>query len=290
LAAPQRHPAMNRLALLALTVVLAACSGGSPSPSPSPSPSETPGATPSASASPSPTDVTASVVDRAFLSTRVTRDGDEIQLVTGTRISLSFTVDQLGVQAGCNIMSGVYTLDRDVLVADSLAMTEMGCDQPRHSQDDWVASLISSRPTLALSGNDLTLTQDGVVITLLDREVAIPDLGLVGPIWTLDSLFNGDTVSSVAAGIVASLTFAEDGTVAIETGCNSGSARYLADEATGRIRFTEVLLTTRPCNSESAQLEGPIRAILDSDAVAMTLDEQTLRLMVGEQGLGFRGN
>ena len=92
-------------------------------------------------------------------------------------------------------------------------MTEMGCDPALHDQDEWLSQFLGSDPQIALDGDELTLTSGGVTITLLDREVADPDLPLVGTTWTVTSIISGDAVSTVPDGAEATFEFADDGTV-----------------------------------------------------------------------------
>src|SRR2546423_11077938 len=78
---------------------------------------------------------------RTFLSTSVTENGRPRPVVDGTRISLTFVADghRLGAQAGCNQMGGPAAFEGGRLVVGDLATTEMGCDAPRHAQDEWLA-------------------------------------------------------------------------------------------------------------------------------------------------------
>ena len=63
---------------------------------------------------------------------------------------------------------------------------------------------------------------------LLDREVAEPDLNIVGPTWTVESIIHGDAVSSVPAGAIATLVFKADGTIDVNAGCNRGGGHVEA--------------------------------------------------------------
>ena len=134
---------------------------------------------------------------RTFLSTAVTDGGGARDLVPGTRIRLSFDDGRIGVQAGCNTMGASYRLDGGRLRITDAATTEMGCDPARQAQDDWVFAFLGAGPTVALAGDELTLTAGSTAIRFLDREVAEPDLPLVGTTWTVVSLIGGDAVSSV---------------------------------------------------------------------------------------------
>src|SRR3990172_6688727 len=83
---------------------------------------------------------------REFLSTSVTDGGAVRQLVPGTRISLRFDDDRIGASAGCNIMGGTYRLDGGRLLVEGGAMTEMGCDEARSAQDNWLFGFLGSDP------------------------------------------------------------------------------------------------------------------------------------------------
>jgi heat shock protein HslJ len=166
-------------------------------------------------------------------------------------------------------------------------MTEMGCDQPRHDQDDWVFGFLGSKPMVALAGNDLTLTAGDVVIRLLDREIADPDLPLVGPTWTVNSIVTGDAVSSIPDGVVATLTFSGDGRVAVASGCNQGGGSYAVEG--GRIRFAEIVLTKMACDGARGQMEAAVLAVLQADNLTYAIDAGSLTLQAGAQGLVLAG-
>jgi heat shock protein HslJ len=224
---------------------------------------------------------------RQFLSVEVSEGGAPRPLVPGTRIVLTFDDGSLGAQAGCNHMGFSYRVDRGRLVTEGGAMTEMACDEPREAQDQWLIAFLGSRPTATVAGEVLTLAGGGTVISLLDREVAEPDLPLVGPTWTVDAVLAGDTISSVPQGPVATLRFTADGQVAIETGCNSGSAT--AEVTTETITFGDVVVTERAC-LVAAPAEDAMLAVLGAGEVAYAVDADVLTLRAGSTGLLLRGS
>lgn len=229
----------------------------------------------------------ASLDGRRFLSTSVT-DHDVLRpLVAGTRIVLGFADGHVSAAAGCNTLGAAYRIDGGRLLIEGAGQTEMGCDPARQAQDEWLFDLLASRPAVALSGDELALEADGVVVRLLDREVADPDLPLIGPTWTVVSIIRGDAASSVPQGLVATLVFEAGGRVRIATGCNEGAATVtLAD---GTLRFRDVALTKRGCPAEAGQLESDIVALLNADAVAFTIDARSLELRADERGLQLSG-
>jgi heat shock protein HslJ len=222
---------------------------------------------------------------RTFLSTSVKQDGADRPLVAGTRIRLSFTDGRIGLSAGCNIIGGNYRVDGATLVVDAAGMTEMGCDDARHAQDDWIATFFSSRPTLRLTGNELALERDGLVITLLDRTVADPDIPLVGPTWTVVSIVSDTTASTIPDGFVATLQFTPEGAVRIQTGCNEGTGHVQVEPAA--MRFSQITLTRRGCVGPARDLERAVLAVLGAEQVAYRIEAQGLTLTAGVHGLGL---
>lgn len=226
-----------------------------------------------------------SVDGRQFLSVPVADNNAPPPLVPGTTIRISFTNGSLSVQAGCNTMGGAYRIDGGKLIVDGAGMTEMACDEPRMAQDDWLFAFIGSRPDIRLSGSDLVLVGATTTITMLDREVAEPDLELVGPTWTLTSIITGDSVSSVPQGVTATLKFAADGRVELHPGCNTGGARVAVDGDT--LRFIDIVTTKMACTGAGAQVEQELLALLSADAVRFSIDASVLTLQVGDHGLQF---
>ena len=230
----------------------------------------------------------ASLDGSEFLSTSVTDNGANRPLVPGTQIRLSFRDGQLGASAGCNSIGGTYRLDNDILVFDGGSMTEMGCDEPRHAQDDWLSAFLASRPAVVTAGDRLTLTSGGTVVSLLNRETADPDRPLVGTTWTVDSIISGDAVSSVPDGAVATLQFAGDGTVAVNTGCNSGNGRFEVTDD-GHLRFVNVVVTERACaaGNPGGILEAAILPLLSAESLTFAIDAGRLDIMAGDQGISL---
>ena len=220
---------------------------------------------------------------REFVSTGVTGH----RLVAGSQIRLNFDGDRLGASAGCNQLGGTWSIDGDVLVVpDEMVMTEMACDPPAlMDQDTWLASFLTSRPSVALDGDTLALTGGDVTITLLDREVADPDRPLEGTKWVVDGLVSADAVSSVPSDIRVPTVQFDGGQVSVETGCNTGSGEYevTADEIT----FGPLVTTRIGCDEPTASVEAQVVGVLDG-TVTYEIEAGTLTLTNGDQGLVLR--
>jgi heat shock protein HslJ len=201
-----------------------------------------------------------SLEKRTFLST----SSKPRSLLPGTRIWLSFPEKgQIAAQAGCNHLFGKLAFDADKLVVTEMGGTDMGCEQPRMEQDQWLTTFLTSRPTWKLNGDELTLTSGETQLKLLDRLVADPDRQLVGPKWTVESLLDGEGASSVPSGVIAVLSFSADGKVSGTTGCNllNGDARVNGDKLT----FGALMTTKRLCTEPAGPVEGHVLGVLDGE-------------------------
>lgn len=234
---------------------------------------------------PEPTSSPVAMLDgRTFLSTEVT--GHE--LIDGTVIHLSFADGSLSANAGCNQLFGGYRLDGDVLVAEALGQTQMACEDSLMEQDTWLNGLLTGSPTVALDADELTLTSaDGAtVVAMLDREVADPDRPLEGTRWVVGSTISADAVSSIPSGATASITITE-GTVAIESGCNTGSGSVTVGE--NALTFGPIATTTRACEDDLMGLEAAVFAALDGEA-SYEIEADVLTIRSGDAGLVLRAD
>jgi heat shock protein HslJ len=224
---------------------------------------------------------------REFLSNGITEGGVPFQLVAGTRVRLGFIDANLTAQAGCNTFGATYRIEGGRLVVDGGAMTEIGCDEPRNQQDQWLFTFLGSNPAVTLAGTDLTLDNGRTSIRLVDRTIAEPDLNIVGPTWTVTSIIDGDAVSSVPAGVTASLGFRADGSVEVNAGCNRGRGSWVA-QGTG-ITFRDVALTKMACDGPAATLENAVVAVLQAGSVQASIRSSSLTLQANGKGIQLTG-
>jgi|GEM_PF-872347 heat shock protein HslJ len=89
------------------------------------------------------------------------------ELVSGTRIAMSFATDSVNVNAGCNTLSGTATIDDYELVLGHLRSTRKACDQALEEQDQWLTSFLTARPHFDRVDDDLYLSRDDTVIHLV---------------------------------------------------------------------------------------------------------------------------
>ena len=226
------------------------------------------------------------LADMDFISVAVTDGGAPRPLVGHSKITLTFTDDRLGGNAGCNHFGFNYRIESGRLIVSDGGMTAMGCDDDLNQQDLWVFQLLGAKPAISLIGSDLTLTSGTIVLTFRDREVIEPDAQLVGPTWQVDGVLTGDAVSSVPAEPVATLVFRADGTIEVNAGCNRGSGTW--SPVAGGIAVGPLMLTKMACQKDPAPLESAVLGVLEADSIAAAIDGPRLTLQAGDRGLILR--
>lgn len=223
--------------------------------------------------------------DREFRSTAVTDSGKARALVPGTEISLRFFADgRLGAQAGCNHLGGDGRIDAGRLVLGDLSMTEMGCDEPRHSQDTWLAQFLGSEPSWNLAGPNLVLRSGEIEIRLTDKKITDPDRPLVGPRWVVDTIITGEAASSVPAGVEAFLRFESEASFTGSSGCLTFAG---TSQISGhRITFLTHRPSPRSCTPDMLAVENAVVRTLVQD-VTYSIDGPHLTLTAPD-GNGLR--
>jgi heat shock protein HslJ len=191
----------------------------------------------------------------------------------------------VSANAGCNQLSGAYSLDGTTLVVDNLASTQMGCNPARQAQDEWLAAVLTGRPTVALSGDDLTLTTAKDELRLRDRRVADPDRPLIGTTWKVESIITPDAVSSVAGGEKAAFTFAAHGGVTGNTGCNEFTGAF--ERTPDTITFGRVAMTKMACTGGADTMERAVVALFDGRPVTYKIEADQLT-MTNPDGHGLQ--
>jgi len=190
----------NRLSVLPLALVsilLVACASGTPN-----APSASPGG----------------MVDALgdWQLSAGTVDGAPLAMVAAAPITMTVQATQVGGRSACNQYGGEITIVAGELRFGAMVMTEMGCDEPvMRSESAFHAAMARIRGATR-DGDRLTLTGPGVEL-VWDRLAPVPDTGLVGTTWVLDSVITGETVASVLGQ--ATLLLRPDGTMAGFTGC-----------------------------------------------------------------------
>ena len=136
-----RRPALIVSALAVTGLALSACGGGGSSAGGDPQ----------------------SLIDTAYSITSITVGGAEREVIGP--VEIAFTADTISVATPCNGMSGSVTYSETTLTAGPLAQTMMACEPELMEQDQVIANALAANPTWQLSGETLTLTGGGTVVS-----------------------------------------------------------------------------------------------------------------------------
>lgn len=201
--------------------------------------------------------------------------------VSGTTVRISFEDGRFGFSAGCNSHGGSYEIDGGRLVLSDLSSTDIGCDTPLHEQDTWLAAFFSSMPLVTIEGSRLTFTGEDATLVFLNREVADPDRTLTGRLWTIDTLISGGTATNVPVSPAPTVELNEDGSLFVNTSCNTSGGRYVVDGST--LTLSEIAYTERGC--DAAIIESHVQAVLTNGTITFTIEANRLSLDRGDLGL-----
>jgi heat shock protein HslJ len=239
-----------------------------------------PGAGGSASPAPSaaPTDVIG-----AWVLVRGMNAGASIDVPDGWRVTLSFSDDgEVGGQA-CNHYGGTYDLDDGRISFSAMSMTEMACEEPMMTVEAAYHAALAAVSTVERTGDRLTLGGNGVEL-VFELLPPVPDAALQDTEWLLDSLVQGEAVSSVQGE--PGLTLNADGTIAGSTGCRDFSGEYvvIGDE----VEVTSLATTDQACEAEMEAQDSFVLEVIEG---GFTVAIEGNRLTLGKAdgtGLGYR--
>jgi heat shock protein HslJ len=228
------------------------------------------------------TTTSATSLAASLQGTFVSTDVQGFTLVPGTHVAITFDGSNISANGGCNTLASTWSLDGDVLVVPQMAQTAMACTPAGlMDQDTWLAAVLTSKPTVAVDGDTLTITAKGSTVTLK----AEADQALEGVAWTVASVDANGRSQEVAAGGRTPMIELTGGKVAVDTGCNNGNGPYTL--GTGTITFGAIAITRALCTDPAAQnveqamlavLQGTASYAIDGDLMTMTNAGTTLHL------------
>ena len=160
--------------------------------------------------------------------------------------TLFFEEGSFSASAGCNTLFGDVTMTNESLTFSLIASTLIGCpEEEGNREQELVALLDKAVLTFRLEENSAQLfNEEGeMVLTLMRPENA----NLVNA-WVVVSIRIPNAISSSILDADTGIVFLADGTVSIQTACNSGGGKYTTQE--DRLLLTELFYTERACEAE----------------------------------------
>jgi heat shock protein HslJ len=184
----------------------------------------------------------------------------QLSVPPGWKVTLAFEEDRISGQA-CNLYSGTYRLGAGGAIGfSSMGMTEMACEEPMMSLEAAYHAALSAVDQAAVSGSNLTLSGDDVEL-IFERRPPVADSQLLGTVWTLETLIQGATASSVSGE--PTLILDAGGTLSGSTGCREYSGDYVAVEH--RLEVGQLVNTDRACEPGLAAQDELVLHVLSAD-------------------------
>lgn len=215
-----------------------------------------------------------------------TSQGAAIPIAAGHPITLKIDGTQVGGSAACNSYGGKLAIDGTTIKVSELIQTEMACaDAGVMASEAAYLGALSEVTTAARDGDSLVMSGPQVELrfTLVPP---VPNADLVGTTWVLESLINGEVVSSVTDD-PATLQLNADGTLAASTGCRDVTGHYTIAGTTVHVTLDpyDMIGCADPLGAQDTQVLAVIAA---ADGFTVTIHGESLTLAAGEKGLGYR--
>ncbi|MFC8075971.1 META domain-containing protein [Streptomyces sp. NPDC057307] len=213
--------------------------------------------------------------------------------VDGKKIAVpaeaSLEIDAKGkvsARTGCNGVGAMVTIDGDTItVGERLPSTQMGCPGVPGTFEKALGGAIDGKIKAKVDDKKLTLTTAAGDSIALSAEKPAP---LVGTGWAVDGLISGKTARSLPKDKKgetpkATLTFAKDGTVSGNLGCNGFSAS--AKVAGSTITFGPVKATRKLCPEPGMSVERELMKVLKGQVTYEVHHRELTLKTAGGEGL-----
>ena len=151
--------------------------------------------------------------------------GQPLALIEDARVTLNVDGSNVSGQAACNQYFGELTIADGRVSTTQLGQTEMACAEPVMALEAAYLSALAKIESAHMDGQVMVLTAPGIELRF-ERLQPPPTANIVGTLWQLESLVEGDAVSSVA-GPPATLLLQADGSLRGSTGCRTLTGHYM---------------------------------------------------------------
>lgn len=210
-----------------------------------------------------------------------TVDGEPMPLVAGFPITLTVSAEVATGTAACNGYGATVAISGAEITVSGLGATEMACspDEVMELERRYLEALPRVETWSSTEG-DLTLTGEGVELFYQ----ALPPVStaeLTGKVWVLESLLDGESVSSVG-GERATLELFSDKSMLGSTGCRDLHGRY---EVAGAEMTMPEMAAVGECPPDLQAQDDQVVSVL-GDGFRASVDGRVLNV-TSSGGLGL---
>lgn len=228
----------------------------------------------------------ASSLEGAWQLETGTFDGVPIPMVASHPITVTLEGDQITGTAACNGYGGIYQVSGGLFSITEFAITEMACfpDEVMTSERTYMSALFNVEAAETIDGK---LVMSGSRTQMVFAELQpVPTADLTGTVWVLDSLIQGDTVSS-ASGDRATLELFTDGSFIGSTGCRTLVGSYVTSGA--EVQFTN-FAANGDCPAELASQDSRVISALEGGFRVEIESDRMTTWVAGDEGLIYRAD
>jgi len=206
---------------------------------------------------------------------------DQLQVITGTRLTVNFGVDRYAGTGGCNFFLGVYTIEGESMRFQTPATTVATCtpQEIMNQEGTFVASL-RNIIGYAKDGDKLLGYTSGnqLLLTL----VPAPTVEFEDTVWELRFQEYGNGLTPIVAGTEVTATFAS-GTVSGSAGCNTFSSPYtLGDD--GAFSASAVTSTRLSCEEPKGIMDQETQFLTNLQTATKLIQTGGLVQLIGPDG------
>ncbi len=213
-------------------------------------------------------------------------DGQPIPMVKTHPITITLDDGSVGGSAACNGYGGRYSQRGDEIAFTEFAMTEMACfpEEVMVSEQTYINALFNVE-TASANGDQLVLRGSRTELVYNQLE-PVPTTDLQGTVWVLDSLVQGETVSTVS-GDRATLELFSDGSFIGSTGCRTLTGEYVVSGA--EVVFTS-FAAHGECSADLARQDSQVISALEG-GFRVEIEGDTMTTWVaGDEGLIYKSD
>ena len=201
-------------------------------------------------------------------------------------VSLVVEGDEASGTSACNLYGAAVAVKGRSVSFGQIGGTEMACEPPVMELERRYLAALSATERGERSGDALSLSGSDIALEFaLDEPVV--DADLVGTAWMLESLVDGESVSSTVPG--GSLVLRESGTFEASSGCGDliGSFR-LHDSAVAVSSFQHEPAATARCTAQAVSQHEHMVDVLREGFTAQIDGDRLTLTSTQELGLVFR--
>ena len=226
-------------------------------------------------------------LDGTWVLVQGSHEGNALPMPADALIDMRIDGAMVGGTAACNSWFGEVAIGERSMSFSGVGQTEMACEEDRMAAERAYLAALADVAAFEVAADTLTLRGPGVEL-VFSRQAPVADADLVGTTWLLDSIVEGDAVSSTV-GADAHLVFGVDGSLTGSTGCRTFGGTWATDGG-GQLVISDVASDGQACPGELARqdqnmletLSGRVRADVDGNRLTITAPDGT--------GLSFRAS